>query len=196
MYAGIDQLVLEESFAASAVCNALEVSRSGFYAWRSTEEFQRAETDRELTPMICEVFWRHPRRYGARRIAMELARRGNACGVTRVARLLKSQGLRAIQPRSITPRTTESRHGLDTFQFERRRKTDSSCARLRTIDSSSYCSSRRAWRGRNAVVERHARRGYERSAIDSTSENGLCYSPRRAETGRAEARQGALMRFP
>lgn len=112
VYAGIDQLVLRESFAASAVCDLLEVSRSGFYAWRSQEKSLREARDVELVPLIREVFWHHRRRYGARRIAMELSSRGIACGVARVARLLKTQGLRAIQPKSYRPRTTESRHRL------------------------------------------------------------------------------------
>jgi putative transposase len=112
VYAGIDQVVLTEGFAASAVCDALEVSRSGFYAWRSEEESHRAAVDRELTPQIVDIFWHHRRRYGARRIAMELSQRGIACGVARVARLLKNQGLRSIQPQSFAPRTTDSRHGL------------------------------------------------------------------------------------
>ena len=43
---------------------------------------------------------------------MELSSRGIACGVARVSRLLKKQGLSAIQPKSYQPRTTESRHGL------------------------------------------------------------------------------------
>jgi putative transposase len=110
VYAGIDQLVLMESFAASAVCQALEVSRSGFYAWRSGEESRTEARDRRLVPEIGAIFWRHRRRYGARRIAVELARRGMACGVARVARLLKTQGLRAIQPKSYRPHTTDSRH--------------------------------------------------------------------------------------
>jgi putative transposase len=112
LYAGIDQLVLAESFAASAVCRVLEVSRSGFYAWRNGEESQREAMDRQLVPEIGHIFWRHRRRYGARRIAMELATRGIACGVARVARLLKNQGFRAIQPKSYQPRTTDSRHRL------------------------------------------------------------------------------------
>jgi transposase InsO family protein len=94
------------------VCDLLEVSRSGFYAWRSAQESAREVRDRELIPWISAVFWRHRRRYGARRIVVELAQAGIACGVARVARLLKTQGFRAIQPRSYTPRTTESRHGL------------------------------------------------------------------------------------
>ena len=109
-YAGIDQLVITEGFGASKVCDLLEVSRSGFAAWRSATESRREVRDRELVPWISAVFWRHRRRYGARRIAVELASEGIACGVARVARLLKTLGFQAIQPKSHKPRTTESRH--------------------------------------------------------------------------------------
>ena len=34
MYATIDQIVLEGGFAVTAVCEILDVSRSGFYAWQ------------------------------------------------------------------------------------------------------------------------------------------------------------------
>lgn len=112
VYAGIDQIVISEGYAASVVCDLLEVSRSGFYAWRSLQESVRAQRDRELLPVIEEVFWHHRRRYGARRIATELWSRGIACGVARVARLMKTAGFRAIQPKSYRPRTTESRHRL------------------------------------------------------------------------------------
>ncbi len=112
VYAGIDQLVITERFRPSKVCDLLEVSRSGFYTWRSGQESRREVRDRELIPRISAVFWRHRRRYGARRIAVELASEGIACGVARVARLLKTQGLRAIQPKSYTPKTTQSRHRL------------------------------------------------------------------------------------
>jgi transposase InsO family protein len=112
VYAGIDQIVLREDFTAAAVCDLLEVSRSGFYAWRSLQESERTERDRELLPVIQEVFAHHRRRYGARRMAVELSRRGIACGVARVSRLMKAAGLQAIQPKSYRPRTTESRHCL------------------------------------------------------------------------------------
>jgi putative transposase len=112
VYAGIDQLVICERYKAAQVCDLLEVSRSGFYAWRSGQESLREVRDRELIPWISAVFRRHRRRYGARRIAAELTRQGMACGVARVARLLKTQGFRAIQPRSYRPKTTQSRHRL------------------------------------------------------------------------------------
>jgi len=96
----------------SVVCQSLRISRAGFYAWRSEEQSARAQRDRELLPLVRDVFWKHKRRYGARRIAFELGAGGEPCGVERVAKLLKIQGLAAIQPKSFVPKTTESRHGL------------------------------------------------------------------------------------
>jgi transposase InsO family protein len=94
------------------MCNTLLVSRAGYYAWRRETESDRARRDRELRPLVHQIFWDHKRRYGARRIAVELHAQGQPCGVQRVAKLLKSQGLRAIQPKSFVPRTTDSRHTL------------------------------------------------------------------------------------
>lgn len=112
VYALVEQLTLEEAFPLIALCAALEVSRAGYYAWSSSAETARQRRDRELMPVVCDIFWQHKRRYGARRIAVELAARGKPCGVDRVAKLLKMQGLQAIQPQSYQPRTTDSRHKL------------------------------------------------------------------------------------
>ena len=49
VYAGIDLIVLRDGFAASVVCELLEVSRSGLYAWRSSEESLRESRDAKLT---------------------------------------------------------------------------------------------------------------------------------------------------
>jgi transposase InsO family protein len=65
-----------------------------------------------LTPLVVTIFCRHRRRYGARRIAEELKDQSIVCSVKRVAKILRNQGLRAIQPRSFVPKTTDSRHSL------------------------------------------------------------------------------------
>lgn len=74
-----------------------------------------------------DIFWRHRRRYGARRVVEELRDSGiTACRRT-VAKIMKNQGLLAIQPKSFKPKTTESRHRLgynpnlllDDFQLTR-----------------------------------------------------------------------------
>jgi putative transposase len=96
----------------ASACAVLKLSRSAFYAWRSGRRTSRELEDVELETLIRHVFWKHRRRYGARRIASELRDIGHICSPRRVARLMKNAGLRAIQPKSFRPRTTDSRHRL------------------------------------------------------------------------------------
>ena len=65
-----------------------------------------------MKPFIQSIFWEHRRRYGARRIAIELADQQQLCSRRRVGRLMKEMELVAIQPRTFKPRTTDSRHSL------------------------------------------------------------------------------------
>ena len=90
----------------------LTVSRSAFYAWQRAEPTIHEQRDEELLPLIRIIFRKHKRRYGARRIADELRDTGHACSVRRVRKLLKTQGLKAIQPKSFQPKTTDSKHRL------------------------------------------------------------------------------------
>ncbi len=58
-----------------------------------------------MKPFIQSIFWEHRRRYGARRIAVELADQQQPCSRRRVGRLMKEMDLVAIQPRTFKPRT-------------------------------------------------------------------------------------------
>ena len=88
------------------------MSRSAFYAWQQAKPTIHEQLDEELLPLVRIIFRKHKRRYGARRIADELHDLGHNCSVRRVRKLLKTQSLKAIQPRSFQPRTTNSRHRL------------------------------------------------------------------------------------
>ena len=110
VYAAIRQL--EESFPVSVLCESLNVSRSAYYVWRQDGACARQRDDNRLRPMIRGIFREHRRRYGARRIAAELAARDEPCGRRRIRRLMDEMKLVAIQPKSFKPRTTDSRHSL------------------------------------------------------------------------------------
>ena len=56
MYAVIEQIILPGTFPVHAICNALQVSRAGYYTWRSEAESARAARDRELLPLVRDVF--------------------------------------------------------------------------------------------------------------------------------------------
>jgi putative transposase len=113
VYAAIESISgAPEIDSIAAACEALGVCRSAYYAWLRGEPTPRERETERLTETIRVIFWRHKRRYGARRIAEELADSGIVCSPRRVAKVLQTQGLRAIQPRSFVPKTTASRHTL------------------------------------------------------------------------------------
>ena len=74
---------------------AVGVSRSGFYAWRSRDESDRQRYDGELKEAIVELHQGFRRAYGARRIHQQLRRNGFNCSVRRVTRLMKEVGVEA-----------------------------------------------------------------------------------------------------
>jgi putative transposase len=112
VYAAAEAIAAEQVASVREVCEFLAVSRSAYYAWRDARPTVREDEDLELAPLVRAIFHRHRRRYGTRRIVEELRDMDRVCGRRRVAKLLKIQGLQAIQPKSFKPRTTESRHRL------------------------------------------------------------------------------------
>ena len=110
--AAADQISAEGDFEILEVCHFLSIPRSSFYEHRDCAVSAREVETRELTPIVMDIFWKHRKRYGTRRIAEELTDAGHDIGRRRIAKIMKSQGLRAIQPKSFTPKTTESCHRL------------------------------------------------------------------------------------
>jgi transposase InsO family protein len=72
----------------------LQVSRSGYYAWRIRPESRRARRDRELTELIRQIHVDSDGVYGAAKITAELNERGYPCGRHKVARLMRLAGLK------------------------------------------------------------------------------------------------------
>jgi putative transposase len=112
VFAVMQEVAMSARVTIEQACRILQVSRSGYYAWRRHELSPRAQRDRELLPLVQKIFRHHKRRYGARRIAAELQAQGESCGVQHAGKLLKTAGLRAMQPKSFHPQTTNSRHRL------------------------------------------------------------------------------------
>ena len=52
MYALLEQLTLQAAFPLAALCETLEVSRAGYYAWRSESQSAQEQRDRELMPLV------------------------------------------------------------------------------------------------------------------------------------------------
>ncbi len=89
------------------ICDALGVPRSSYYHAAKPTPTQRS--DQETGDIIQAIFKRHRRRYGYRRIWEDLSDQGIVCAADRVRRIMRVRGLRAIQPRTYVPRTSDGR---------------------------------------------------------------------------------------
>ena len=89
------------------MCAWLEVSKSGFYDWKSRPESATAERRKKLALVIKRIFGDSDSTYGYRRIAGQLARQGIVAGPELVRRLMRELGLVACQPRPWRPTTTK-----------------------------------------------------------------------------------------
>jgi len=87
----------------------MKVSRSAYYAWAAKAKKPGGE-QASIRTAVKDVFYFHKRRYGSRRVADELKDEGVRAGRFLVTRVMREEGLVAIQPKRFRPRTTDSRH--------------------------------------------------------------------------------------
>ena len=95
----------QAKYPVATICRVLEVSTSGYYAWRKRNVSQRSQEDAILSDRIRWIHLRSRGTYGAPRIHAELADEGVHVGRKRVARLMQAVGLQGVSRRR-RPRTT------------------------------------------------------------------------------------------
>lgn len=93
--------------AIMLMCRWLEVSKSGYYEWRSRPESATAKRREELKLLIKKAFDDSDGTYGYRRVWWQLVRWGVRAGLELVRALMRELGLVACQPRPWRPATTQ-----------------------------------------------------------------------------------------
>ena len=94
------------------MCDVLDVSPAGYYAWRSRPESQRSSDNRDLLEDIQRVHRDNHGRYGSPRVHEDLKAQGRGASRGRIERLMRHHGIRAIMARPRRAGTTDSRHDL------------------------------------------------------------------------------------
>jgi len=98
---------LRSNYTIKELCEAVELSTSGYYKWRRRPLSQRARENNTLIQEIKTIHQdRHLQSYGSPRMKTELNNRGYPCSRKRVARLMSSEGISARHTRKWIPRTT------------------------------------------------------------------------------------------
>jgi transposase InsO family protein len=100
------------SLGIEPMCRLAQISRAGFY--RFLEQRHPGEEDMEVRSTIQQIVVEHRRRYGYRRVAAELHRRGMVVNHKRVLRLMREDNLLGIEPKAFIA-TTQSDHDREVY---------------------------------------------------------------------------------
>jgi transposase InsO family protein len=102
---------LGKEFPTEILCEVLNVSKSGFYAWSRRDHSERESRELTLLRAIEDVHRSARRNYGSPRIFDQLKAMGHNVSKTTVERLMKKHGIRAKTKRKFRV-TTDSKHKL------------------------------------------------------------------------------------
>jgi transposase InsO family protein len=100
-----------ETFKVGRMCKLLNVSRSGYYAWRNRPESRRSRENRALEDKIRVLHKASHDIYGSPRVHRDLIDAGVRCGKNRVAGIMRKAGIRSRTKKKFKT-TTNSKHNL------------------------------------------------------------------------------------
>ena len=148
------------------LCEALGVSRAGFYAWRTRPPSARARADEALLLRVRASFLASACTYGARRIWHDLFADGIACGRHRIERLMRQAALRARPRRRGLPLDTGVRSTHAVAPNVLNRAFDAASANRKWVADFTYLWTAEGWLYVAAVMDLFSRRvvGWSMSA--------------------------------
>jgi putative transposase len=147
------------------LCSAMGVSRSGFHAWLTRRPSPHAVEDERITRRVRASFLASDRTYGARRVWHDVLAEGIHCGLHRIERLMRQQGLRARPRRRGLPLDKGQRGGVASANILDRR-FDAEQPNQKWIADFTYIWTAEGWLYVAAVIDLFSRRvvGWSMSA--------------------------------
>ncbi len=112
------------AWPVNLMCEALGVSRSGYYAWLDRPRSRRCLDDEVLGAQVRSSFIASDRVYGARRVWHDVLALGQRCGLHRVERLMRAQALRARPKRRGLPKDAGQRGATGDNLLDRQFQAD------------------------------------------------------------------------
>ena len=151
---------------AAWLCEALGVSRGGFYAWLTRSPSQRARHDEALGVKIRASFLQSDSTYGARRVWHDMLAEGEGCGLHRIERLMRRQALRARPRRRRLPADAGTRLPSAVSPNVLNRQFDAPAPNRKWVADFTYLWTAEGWLYVAVVVDLFSRRvvGWSMSA--------------------------------
>ncbi|MDB5744250.1 MAG: integrase core domain protein [Polaromonas sp.] len=144
------------AWPVAMMCEALGVSRSGFYAWLDRPRSVRSLSDELLGGQVRQSFLLSDRTYGARRVWHDILALGQQCGLHRIERLMREQALRARPRRRGLPQDRGIRSAIVDNVLHRQFQADA--PNQKGVADFTYIWTAQGWLYAAAVLDLYSRR--------------------------------------
>lgn len=175
------------------MCEVLDVSRSGFYAWRKRSASKRSRRHAELLEEMQAIHEnRDMKSYGSPRMCEELVSRGVRVSENTVAKLMHDHGLRASSSRKFRV-TTDSNHAQPVAKNLLNREFEADSPNHVWLADITYIWTREGWLYLACVLDTHSRRIVGWSMQERMTKELVLDALRMALGRRRPGREGTLM---
>lgn len=147
----------KKDFPVQRLCKVLDVSPSGYFAWKNRPASRRQREDLVLLAHVRSAFSLSHETYGSPRMTHEVREQGLMAGRRRVARLMRENGLKARQPRRFR-RTTDSQHAFPVAPNRLDQDFTAAAPNEKWGTDLSYIWTREGWLYLAVVIDLYARR--------------------------------------
>lgn len=140
------------------MCKVLEVSRSGYYAWRDRPPSKSAQRREQLLNAIRNIHNESERNYGSPRVYRALNARAVTCSKGTVARLMRQFQIRSRMCRRFRVCTTDSRHSYQVPENKLNRQFQIDRPNKAWVTDITYIPTAEGWLYLAAVMDLCSRR--------------------------------------
>jgi putative transposase len=148
----------QSEFAVRPMCGALNVSRSGFYAWLRRPPSRRAMRNALLVKQIDAVHRDSHQIYGSPRVHRDLLDMGERVSKNTVAKLMHLNRIRSKIARRFVPRTTDANHPYPVAENRLNRDFKASAPNRKWVTDITYVETREGWLYVAAVLDLYSRK--------------------------------------
>jgi putative transposase len=148
---------MRDQFPLCELCQAFQISRSGYYKWLQAAQGERATENEKIVSEIRAI--RTDRKlgsYGSPRMVDELKDRGVVCSKNRVARLMRVNKIKARHKRPFRPRTTIGRSSAQASP-NILRQTQVTAPEQVLVGDITYVATREGWLYLAVVMDLYTR---------------------------------------
>lgn len=139
------------------MAQALEVTTSGYYAWRKAPESKRQKQNDQLKQEILAAWKQGRQRYGSPRVTQMLRQKGLVVSFKRVARLMREIGIQA-QPKKRWKVTTQSKHRFPIAENLLARNFEATRPDEKWAGDITYLPTAEGWLYLAVVLDLHSRK--------------------------------------